>query len=137
MRLSISFYALIIFLFAFQAYGQNPDSVEMISLDSNRIETQAKEYTEYYPGSKNLKFKGMLNEEGRRVGLWTAYYQDGKILSRNEYLDNVLHGSTVVMYADGTINYRGKFENGKKLGLWMFYSEDGTLTFSKSYDGIE
>lgn len=102
------------------------DSVQVVKLKDNK-------YTEYYPDGVNIKFKGEIDEQGRRMGRWVHYSVTGKELNSSEYLHDELHGVSVVRHPNGAIHYVGEYDHGKKIGKWVFRNEDGSIKYEEDY----
>lgn len=90
------------------------------------------QYIEYYPGKKQIKFHGFVNDDEQREGKWIFYGENGEELSVSYYKNGEKNGHSIVKYPDGRLRYVGEYENGKKIGKWDFYSEDGVKT-TKNY----
>lgn len=70
---------------------------------------------------------------GKRHGVWTSYTRDGRVKSRNAFVDGELHGESVVFRENGQLYYTGNYENGKEAGEWKFYDPDGVLERTIKY----
>lgn len=85
--------------------------------------------------SVNVEFytkKGWLQSKGKfldksRVGLWEYFFEDGKILSTEEYHQGKLHGELKNYYPNGKITEHTIYRNGMKNGFSRKYSSDGIL----------
>jgi antitoxin component YwqK of YwqJK toxin-antitoxin module len=80
---------------------------------------------DYYNNGKE-RMKGAI-KEGKREGLWQAWYENGNLWSEAEYVKGVNHGKSVTYFENGKIRYEGLFENGSKKGEWKYYDESGKL----------
>ena len=90
-------------------------------------------YTEYYPDGKNIKFKGVQDENKKRHGKWVYYSLDGKELSMTMYNHGEKHGHSIVKYPNGAIYYHGEYDHDKKTGIWKTYDENGKLATEIDY----
>lgn len=97
------------------------------------IEVKDGVYSEWYPGKKQLKFKGAIDKKGNRDGKWVFYSQDGKELSMTVYNQGVRDGYSIVKYPNGALHYRGEYHNDTMVGTWVTYDEKGTLINEKDY----
>lgn len=105
---------------------------ENIEVDpSNQINTEGK--TVEYHGNGQIKTIGILDEEGNRQGLWTAYYEDGTKWSESYYVKGILDGHSLTFYPNGQIRFVGEYKMGEKTGTWKFYSETGELTNEENF----
>ncbi len=84
-------------------------------------------YTEWYPGKKQIKFKGGQDEKHKRHGIWIFYSEDGKELSVTIYEHGVREGFSVVKYPNGAIHYRGEYLHDQTVGIWTMYDEKGKV----------
>lgn len=81
----------------------------------------------------STKIKGHMRN-GKRQGVWSCYFPDGKAQSFCDYEDGVLTGTSVVYHPNGTTYYTGNYHHGHEVGLWRFYDEKGSLVKSVTYD---
>jgi len=93
------------------------ETIEEIVLDGEQIE--------YHPNGK-VKSKGTL-KNGKRVGVWTSYFNNGIVQSENKYEKGILNGKTAAYYPNGNVQYMGLYIDNEKDDSWFFYLEDGTL----------
>lgn len=91
-------------------------------------------YYEWYPGKKQVKFKGGQDEEKKRNGIWTFYSETGQELSITMYEHGLREGYTIVKYPNGAIHYRGEYRNDKTVGVWTTFDETGKKVSEISYD---
>ena len=84
-----------------------------------------------YPNGQ-IKLKGNL-KDGKKTGIWYAYYENGVKQSENEYEYDILNGKSATFYPSGQLRYIGYFKNGKKDGLWEYYSKEGELQKSVTF----
>jgi len=101
------------------------------------IEIKGNIYTEYYPGTKRIKFQGPQNAEGKRDGKWVFFDEKGVELSMTNYKDGKKHGPTMVKYPNGNIHYTGEYTNDKTTGVWTTYSEIGEKLTVKNFDDLK
>jgi antitoxin component YwqK of YwqJK toxin-antitoxin module len=101
------------------------------------IKLKDKKYTEFYPDGVNVKFKGDIDENGKRMGRWVHFSLTGKELNSSEYLHGELHGVSVVRHPSGNIHYVGEYVHGKKIGKWVFRNQDGSIKYERDYGQVE
>ncbi len=82
-------------------------------------------YKEYYP-SNLLKMEGMM-KNGKREGIWKAWFEDGKLWSVAFYEKGVRQGESIVYREGGVKLYQGSYLNDKKIGKWLYYDESGKV----------
>ena len=90
-------------------------------------------YIKWYPGHKQMEISGRKNKEGKRVGVWKYFSENGVELSIVIYKDGKKNGHTVVKYPNGVIHYTGEYLDDEPVGVWKFYNEEGELTETKDY----
>lgn len=71
--------------------------------------------------------------EGKRNGIWTAYFESGIKNSENEYAMGEKHGKSAVWHPNGQLYYLGYYEHNEKKGIWKFYDENGNLVTTEDY----
>jgi len=91
------------------------------------------EFTEYYPGKKQVKMHGFTDENGKRHGAWEYYSQEGVKLSATMFEHGLKEGFSVAYYPSGVQHYIGEYKNDQKVGEWRVYDEKGTLIESKTF----
>jgi antitoxin component YwqK of YwqJK toxin-antitoxin module len=66
--------------------------------------------------------------EGRKSGIWQAFYPDGKPWSEHHYREGVQIGAYRTFHPNGALYIDGSYgEDGTPSGTWRFYSADSTL----------
>ncbi|MEN9358997.1 MAG: hypothetical protein RL095_532 [Verrucomicrobiota bacterium] len=58
---------------------------------------------------------GENDDEGKGVGRWVDYDEDGRISKEVNYLSGKLHGPRIVYYKDGSIMSQELYSHGKRL----------------------
>lgn len=91
------------------------------------------EYIEYYPGKKQIKFQGYVDDNNERDGKWVFYGENGQELSVSFYKNGKRDGHSVVRYPNGKLHYIGEYEMDKRVGEWEMYDLKGKKT-TKKYD---
>jgi len=97
------------------------------------VEIKDGKYTEWYPGKKQIKFKGGQDEQNRRNGRWVYYLENGQENSVTMYEHGLREGFTVVKYPNGALYYRGEYHKDKQVGVWSTYDETGKLVTEKDF----
>ncbi len=90
------------------------------------------QYIEYYPGKKQIKFQGNVDENQLRDGKWIFYGEDGAERSVTFYRNGKRDGHTIVKYPNGKLHYIGEYALDEKVGEWIIYDEKGQKTI-KNY----
>ncbi|WP_353777376.1 hypothetical protein [Winogradskyella sp. 3972H.M.0a.05] len=63
---------------------------------------------------------------GRRVGSWLSYFDNGLLMESKNYQDGELHGDYKSYHYNGSINRYGTYIGGDKTGEWIEKYDDGT-----------
>ncbi|MGE4288248.1 MAG: toxin-antitoxin system YwqK family antitoxin [Salinivirgaceae bacterium] len=80
-----------------------------------------------YDSNGVLIARGIVNEEGDRLGEWTFFYSNGSVKSKGVYSENRRVGPWTYYYKHGTIEQKGTFYRGVPNDLWLWYFENGAL----------
>ncbi len=112
----------------------NSEKTEEIKKENEElVEIKNGKYTEWYPGKKQIKFEGMVDQKGKRDGKWSFYSEKGTELSFTFYENGIKEGFTVVKYPSGVIRYRGEYLNDTIVGVWTTYDPKGKVISEKDY----
>ena len=120
----LSILLLLLLVSCAQEEGNIP-SEKIIAVDHKPKSITDGEHIETHPDG-SVKTKGAF-KNGKRTGVWTSYFTNGKIQSENKYKKGVLNGKTAAYYPNGNAQYVGLYIGNKKDDSWFFYLEDGTL----------
>ena len=83
-----------------------------------------REVVETYPdGSVKVKYRVDVN--GKKSGLFLAYFENGKVKLRARYSKDVLHGSYQSHHPDGSRAISTRYRNGKLHGSYKKYDAEG------------
>jgi antitoxin component YwqK of YwqJK toxin-antitoxin module len=122
-----------VFLF-FVACNTDDAPDKSVSGENKLIVRNGNEYTEYYPGKKQVKMHGFYNEQEQRQGKWEYFAENGIKLSLTMYENGTKEGYSVVFYPNGSQRYVGEYHNDQKKGLWQFYDENGKQVESRTFE---
>jgi len=91
-------------------------------------------------GKHQLESRG-LYDNGRKIGVWTTWYENGHIKSEFTYDGHQLHGPYKIWYNYGILSKTGNYEHGEKHGDTTFYYQNGNISSEGKYvndkrDGI-
>jgi antitoxin component YwqK of YwqJK toxin-antitoxin module len=92
------------------------------------VEIKDGHYKEWYPGKKQMKYQGELNQKGDREGKWNFYSEKGTLLSFTFYKEGKKNGYSVVKYPNGKIHYYGEYKDDQMVGEWTTYDPKGQKT---------
>jgi antitoxin component YwqK of YwqJK toxin-antitoxin module len=95
--------------------------------EENLVEMKNGMYIEWYPGKKQIKFKGPQDLNKKRHGIWKFYSETGNELSYTVYEHGLKTGYTIVKYPNGSIHYTGEYKDDKAVGIWKIYDPNGKL----------
>lgn len=93
--------------------------------------SEAAHETHYYENHQKY-IDGNLHENNRD-GLWYAYFPDGTVQTKANYVDGKEEGRYTVFYSNGNVRYTGEYSHGRQIGEWRFYNEDGTLSHTQTF----
>lgn len=116
---------------------KNAPSEEIETNQEPEIIVKDNIYTEYYPGTRHIKFQGPQDNEGKRDGKWMYFGDNGIELSMTTYKNGIKHGATLVKYPNGNIHYTGEYTDDKTTGIWTTYSEIGEKLTVKNFDDLK
>jgi hypothetical protein len=77
-------------------------------------------------GTPRLRY--VVDEQGVRVGPFTEYDREGRVLVRGTYRKDQLDGLWTALRPDGSPREKGVYRAGKKDGKWEAWGEDRALT---------
>lgn len=80
-------------------------------------------YREYYPDGK--PFVEGTYKNGRQVGVWTYWHNNGTKSRQVTYKNGMPDGSWESHRADGTLEAKRSFKDGKREGEWIVYDDTG------------
>ena len=88
----------------------------------------------YYKRFTDVPFTGKVTglsqgkiKNGKRVGPWVGFWDNGQISSKGTYKDGKREGPWVIYYKNGQLMTKGTYKDGKRDGPWVSYHEDGTV----------
>lgn len=119
-------------LFGFAAMVGCTEKTDKIPAQQEKlVEIKDGQYSEWYPGRKQLKFRGSLDSLQQRDGKWEFYSERGLVLSMTEYSHGKRNGFSIVKYPNGRIHYRGEYLNDEQVGRWTTYDTLGKVVDDK------
>lgn len=126
------FFYLLAFSLLLFSCSDNEKEEKTSTDNENLIETINGVYYEYYPGKKQVKITGSVDEKGRRHERWELYSPTGKQLGFTMYVHGKRHGHSYSSYPDGSPLYHGEYWEDTLIGVWKTYASDGKIT-TKDY----
>lgn len=90
-------------------------------------------FYEWYPGKKQIKYKGGQDEQKKRNGIWTFYAENGTELSVTYYEHGLKQGFSIVKYPTGVIHYKGEYHKDQMVGEWTTYNQRGEVETIKDF----
>jgi antitoxin component YwqK of YwqJK toxin-antitoxin module len=88
----------------------------------------------FFEKSSDVPFTGKISgreqgsfKNGKQVGKWSAYYNDGSLSAEGSFKNGKKEGEWVYYWSNGKLQEEGSYKNGKKEGKWGDYDSDGTL----------
>jgi antitoxin component YwqK of YwqJK toxin-antitoxin module len=74
-------------------------------------------------------------ESGKKNGVETVYYFDGKKQFQRTWKNGKLNGVGTHYHANGNVYYESSYANGEKSGNWTFKEDNGETIQVISYNG--
>ena len=122
----------LLYLFGFAVMVGCSEKTDKIPAQQEKlVEIKDGQYSEWYPGKKQLKFRGSLDSLQQRDGKWEFYSERGLVLSMTEYSHGKRNGFSIVKYPNGRIHYRGEYLNDEQVGRWTTYDTLGKVVDDK------
>ena len=120
-------FALILGLLILSCGEEVPDEKAVIK-DTELIVEKDGMYTEYYPGKKQIKIQGQIDDDGERDGRWVFFSPEGRQLNFTMYQNGKKHGHSFNAYTNGSPYYYGEYHNDSLVGIWKTYDTRGAVT---------
>jgi antitoxin component YwqK of YwqJK toxin-antitoxin module len=90
------------------------------------------------PGSgygSQVKFEEGDYKDGRKTGIWTKYYDDGKTPKiKGTYVNNRPEGLYYKYYSDGTLKEKGSLKLNLNFDTLTRYHENGNIEYQATYN---
>ena len=107
--------------------GNHPSLIKTFKINSDVADVK------YYTSTGVLISKGQLKEKGR-VGKWTVYHKDSKIIAEVEFYENgKLQGEKTSYYKDGKVLQVENYNNGQLNGKKQIFDHEGRLIKDLNY----
>ncbi|MDR2038349.1 MAG: hypothetical protein LBQ60_10550 [Bacteroidales bacterium] len=87
-----------------------------------------------YNESGRRTAEGPVNENEKREGLWSNYFETGALRSRGNYLNDRQNGEWTFYSVDGKSEQTGQFRNGVMEGEWKWLYKNGTVFRQETYE---
>ncbi|MCK9423582.1 MAG: hypothetical protein M0Q38_13400 [Bacteroidales bacterium] len=87
--------------------------------------------TTFYP-NKQKQMEGTYKDNDRD-GLWTYWYENGKLWSQGNFINGKAEGKRTAFFDNGKVRYEGFYKEDVRVGKWRFYDENGRLLKEVNY----
>jgi antitoxin component YwqK of YwqJK toxin-antitoxin module len=77
----------------------------------------------YKIGQKKLQ--GYMLDDGKKVGHWTYWHENGRELQKGEYKDGKQEGLWTYWHENGQKKEEGEWEDRKQVGNWTYWHDNG------------
>lgn len=124
--------------------GKKRSSVPYIAHDKGLYGYARHGEYNYWSATGKLIEKGKY-EKGERVGLWTRWYDNGKVRSQVRYvlmkskyskrLRGERDGLWKAYHENGQLKAQGEYKAGNKIGTWRYWDNKGAKDKLEVYDG--
>lgn len=109
--------------------------------EANSNDTEKKEFVReteqvldhYTNGLKKLEGEKV---NGKRHGVWKAYYENGFLWSEGSFWYGKRKGYSLVYYENGKKKMEGDYQNDLKVGVWKIWNSDGSLFKTVNMDEL-
>ena len=101
----------------------------------------------YYQKSSQVPYTGQIDgiekgliRNGKKEGLWTTFFSDGRALSKAHFKNGILNGHFESYQSNGDVRAIGNYKDGKRSGDWVTYQSSGEVwqTLSGTFmDGVK
>ena len=82
--------------------------------------------------------EGIIDNEGKKRGVWKDYYTSGETKAEGQYENNYRSGKWKFYHKNGQVEQTGDYSRGRITGLWRWYYEDGSILREEQfYNGRE
>lgn len=90
----------------------------------------------YYPGKKLMSEQNYVNNV--ESGLYREYYESGKVKTEGNYKEGKMDGKWIENNEDGVLKMEGAYVNGEKEGKWVEFDAAGKIVkTTKFIKGVE
>jgi uncharacterized protein len=79
--------------------------------------------------------KGQLRN-GKKHGLWTTHYENGRLESSQSYFYDTLHGRQLVYYPSGQLYIKRTYLRGKEIDSTFWYHSNGQINVEEFRDSL-
>jgi len=73
-------------------------------------------------------------ENNRKVGIWTFYFNNGKVKHTLTYSNNKPNGSALFYYKNGNLREKGTWKNNRWVGPYQMYYSNGNIKNEFKYN---
>jgi uncharacterized protein len=101
--------------------------LSIYSCDSEIKQEEKSKRIEYYPNGKIKEQGQLLENNNKKTGEWTEFYESGNIAAVGTYNNGKKDGLWTLYYPSGIIMQEVSYVSGIKSGSFSEYSEDGIL----------
>lgn len=116
-----------------------PDSTQIKIEVEYKDDNKVGEEKEYY---RDGMIRSLMTWEADTLGsyLHGPYYQfhpNGRFMQESYYSHGIPDSSSLVYYADGTLQMRGYYKTGLKVGHWVMYDPSGDPVYTIDYQEFQ
>ena len=89
-------------------------------------------FAQFFTIQGKVKTEGFLNNKNR-VGVWKYFNYNGELISKENYINGLLHGEQFVYYPDGQVTAVSRYKNGLLEGITSKFSSKNILIEEITY----
>ena len=91
-----------------------------------------------YNDDSEIIEKGIIDNDGKRIGSWQLFFADGSVKASGKYVNNRREGTWKFFFPNGQVEQTGNYIKGKYNGIWTWYYPTGELWKEEEfYNGKE
>jgi len=79
--------------------------------------------------------KGVMLDNGQKIGFWTFYYPSGKKKESGNFVEDMKSGNWKFFYETGELKQEGIYLRNKPTSVWKWYFKTGELKKEEEYAG--
>jgi antitoxin component YwqK of YwqJK toxin-antitoxin module len=116
-----------LFKFYCEDCGTQPMVTKSFNAENNIAEVK------YFTAKGKLVSEGKMDGK-KRIGEWVYYQKSSdKIMTKENYVDGLLHGAKTTYYPHGQVTDEVNYVNGSREGIHNYYAPNGTLIKKLNY----
>ena len=125
------FYLLLVLIVSQVAFGQKKDSLNVMDADGMRqgkwVITNRLMKPSLTGYADDQKVEEGRYKDGKKVGVWVAYYANGIVKNRITFVDGRPFGQAIMYHENGKIAEQGEWKNNRWVGDYKLFYDNGEV----------